>query len=121
MPDALPALRDEDLLGRGIFSERQAKRADRGKIVHNVFLEKEEVDSLSVDRLDHAPDRIMAEIGERIARRRGAGRGFYGWATLSVANASADGRSVRATPQLDNIYHADIDLNVPLGPERRDT
>ena len=120
MPDALPPLRDEDLLGRGVFSSRQAQRARRRKILHNVFLEIEEIDYLSVDRLDHVADQVMAEIGDRIAQGRGSGRSFYGWATVNVTKASEDGRSVLATPQLDNIYHADIDLNVPPSFERRD-
>lgn len=121
MAEVLPPLQDEDPLGRGVYSTGHARRAKNSKIPHNVFLEREEVESLSVDRLDHAPDHVMAEIGDRIAEGRGPGRKFYGWATVTVAKASEDGRTVRATPQLDNTYHADIDLNIPPTVERRDT
>ncbi len=116
----LPPLQDADQLGRGIFGSRVRDHARRGSIRPTVFLEKEEVESLSVDRLDHAPDEEMAEIGERIARLRGPNRKFYGWATVTVIVASQNGRTVRATPKLDNVYHADIDLNIPPTAERRD-
>lgn len=116
----LPPLQDADQLGRGIFESKVRDQARRGRIRHTVFLEKEEVESLSVDRLDHAPDEEMAEIGNRNARLRGPNRSFYGWASLTVIVASQNGRTVRATPKLDNIYHADIDLKVPQSIERRD-
>lgn len=116
----LPPLQDTDPLGRGVFRSRDRDRARRGIIPHTVFLEKEEVESLSVDRLDHAPDEKMAEIGDRNAGLRGPNRSFYGWATVTVIVASQNGRAVRATPKLDNIYHADKDLNVPQSIERRD-
>lgn len=116
----LPPIEDSDSLGRAVFSSGDAKDARKGKIRHKIFLENEEVDCLSVDRLAHAPDEEMAEIGDRNARRRGPTRSFYGWATVTVADASEDGRSVRATPWLDNPYHADIDLNIPASVERRD-
>ena len=45
---------------------------------------------------------------------------FYGWATLEVREAASNGRSVKATPDKDNTYHADIFLNLPHGNERRD-
>lgn len=120
MAEALLPFQDEDPLGRGVLSSSQARRARKSKIVHNIFLEHEEVEFLSVDRLDHATDHVMAEIGDRVAQGRGSGRKFYGWATVTVAKASEDGRTIRATPQLDNIYHADIDLNIPPTGERRD-
>ena len=113
-------MQDDDPLGRGVYSSGQAKRARNGKILPHVFLEDEVVECLSVDRLDYAPDEAMAEIGDRIAQGRGSQRSFYGWATVTVAKASEDGRTVRATPQLDNAYHADIDLNIAPNVERRD-
>ena len=117
----LPTLQEADQLGRGIFAKKERNRARQGIIPHTVFLEKEEVESLSVDRLDHAPDEELAEIGDRNASLRGPNRSFYGWATVTVAVAWQDGRTVRATPRLDNFYHADIDLNIQPITERRDT
>lgn len=116
----LPPLQDEDPLGREVLSSRDARRGRNGTISHKIFLGEEEQDSLSVDRLEHAPDHVMAEIGDRNAQRRGPDRKFYGWATVTVEIASQEGRSVRATPLLDNPYHSDIDLNIPPTTERRD-
>ena len=62
----------------------------------------------------------MTCISDAIAARRGSGRLFYGWATLTVAHASANGRSVRASPLANNPYHADIELNIRPNLERRD-
>lgn len=121
MPNSveLPLLKPSDNLGRGVFSSRHVRRAVKGKIVHRVFLEKSErVESLSVDRLDHAFDETMAEIGDQTAFLRE--RTFYGWAVVTVEDASRDGRTVRETPKLENPYHADIDLNLPDSTERRD-
>jgi hypothetical protein len=103
-----------------VFSSGQARRARNGKVIPNVFLESEEADALSVDRLDHASDYVMAEIGDRVARLRGSGRTFYGWATVTVLRASQNKRSVRADPLIDNQYHAEIDLNLDNDRERRD-
>ncbi len=115
----LPELRDTDVLGRGVFSRKNAKRADRGKIIHHIFLEKLEAGSLSVDRLDHAADDKMAEIGDWRAHLRK--RIFFGWATVTVEQASKRGRSVRATETLENPYHADIYLNISLKMEQKDS
>lgn len=120
MPVVLPPLLDEDPLGRAVLQSNQVKKAEKGIILHSVFLDKEELDSLSVNRLDHATDGVMAEIGDTIARGRGPNRNFYGWAVVLVVDASKDGRAVRATRQADNPYHADIDLNISAAAERRE-
>jgi hypothetical protein len=118
--EQLPGLRAEDPLGRGVFSSKQARRWRNGTGDHQTFLEAANVPSLSVDRLNHAPGITMAKIGDRIANGRGVNFSFYGWAVVTVKNASQMERTVRATPLLDNPYHADIDVNLPEGSERRD-
>ncbi len=120
MPNSieLPPLGPVDPLGRGVLSRRRSERAMRGKIDHDTFLEAYGVDSLSVDRLDHASDEVMAEIGDQTADQRG--KQFYGWAVVTVEKAGQKGRAVRETPRLDNPYHADIFLNLPDNSERRD-
>lgn len=120
MPASLPQLRNADALGRGVFSSNQARSAKKGIMQHSIFFEHEDAQSLSVDRLNHAPDQVMAEIGDRIARSRGPNRSFYGWAEVALEDASKNGRTVAATPLPDNPYHADIYLNVPASSERRD-
>lgn len=116
----LPPLGAMDPLGRSVFSSREAQRWRKGLGKHDTFLGAPNEISLSVDRLDHASDEVMAEIGDRIARARGSDRSFYGWAVVTVGQASKMGRTVRATPLSNNPYHADIDLNIPLSGERRD-
>ena len=112
----LPAITPSDFLGRGIFQSNQA----RSIIPTTVFREKINVDRLSVDRLDLASNAEMAEIADRVAAGRGPSRNFYGWAVVSVAVAERDGRTVEATPLLDDPYHADIVLNLPVDADRTD-
>ncbi len=114
----LPDIRSSDPLGRGVFSSGHAKAAARSIILHDVFLERETADSLSVDRLDHASLTVMAQIGDRLGERRG--RNFYGWAVVVVEDAARHGRSVDAVPLLDDPYHAEIFLNVADEPDKRD-
>ncbi len=95
-------------LGRDVFSRSQARRADRGRIPLNVFLEKKGEPRLSVDRLDFASPRDAAEIADRVAN--GRGRTFFGWAVVKADTAALNGRKVTASPQPDNPYHADIVL-----------
>jgi hypothetical protein len=120
----LPPLADAERLGRGIFSSSQVnqtlrlKKAGKPGVPIAVFEERPNVETLSVDRLDHAPLDTMLKIGDRNARLRGPTRSFYGWATVTVLLASEMGRHVEATPRLDNSYHADIFLPLPDGEER---
>lgn len=117
--DILP-ISDTDELGREVFSSREAKDARRDIILPKIFMGNEEDDSLSVDRLNHTSDEKMAQIGDRNSELRGPNRSFYGWATVTAEVASSDGRSVRETPQLENPYHADIDLNLATNVDRRE-
>ena len=98
----------EENLGRDVFSNSQAKRAGRGRIPINVFLEREGEPELSVDRLDLASPGEAAGIADGVAAARG--RTFYGWAVIDAHTAASNGRQAIASPQLDNPYHADIVL-----------
>lgn len=116
----LPILDPGDLLGRGVFSNREAERWRKGKGVRDTFLGAKHEISLSVDRLGLAPDNVMTRSADAIAARRGPGRAFYGWAVVTVRHASQAGRSVRASLMATNPCHADIDLNIRADLERRD-
>ena len=101
-------IRRDENLGRGVFSSNHAKRARREKIPVRVFLEREGVAEISVDRLDHAPRAEAVEIADSNAAAREAK--FYGWAVILAQQADANRREARASPKLDNPYHADIVL-----------
>lgn len=119
----LPPLQSSDRLGRGVYSRNRAKRWAKGKKDHQTFLESANEDNISVDRLGHIADEKMAEIQQIVARLRSAS-GFYGWAVVSVDKATRSGRTVRPEPiyrlEFTNEYHAVIELNLPVGQERRD-
>ncbi len=95
-------------LGRDVFSSSQARRADRGRILPNVFLGREGDPRLSVDRLDFASPGEATEIADRVAI--GRSKPFFGWAVVKADAAASNGRQVTASPQTDNPYHADIIL-----------
>ena len=120
MSELLPALRKTENIGRSVFSGKAAKRARKGTIIHEVFLESLEADSISVDRMDHATRRALAALSIQTGRNRTSPRDFHGWAVLTVDAAAANRRTVRATPNEFNIYHADIFLNLQEDDERRD-
>ena len=48
------------------------------------------------------------------------GKTFYGWAVLTADKAASNGRTVEATPAESNPYHADLCLNLPDNPDRRE-
>ena len=105
-------------LGRSVFSSRSRKRARNGRIDVNIFLEREEAESISVDRMDHAPLDELADSAREWGRSRTPSLNFYGWAVVAVRDATRNGRTVAATPTPENRFHADIFLNV-TGDERR--
>ena len=109
---------NEDL-GRAVFSRRSRNRARaKGAIDIDIFLEREQAESISVDRMDHAPIDELAEWSRERAPKRGPSRQFYGWAVVKVRDAEKNGRTVKATPTLQYRCHADILLNV-TGEERK--
>lgn len=121
-----PTLHPTDPLGRRVLSNGQAKNAiklaSQGKsgVIYRVSVEDNAAESLSVDQLDIVPDREIAAMADQMAKSRGPDRSFYGWAVVTVRDATRMGWRVETTPQPDNDYHADIFLNLPQGEERRD-
>ena len=108
----------DELLGRGVFSEKNSRRAAR-KIPFHVFLEREGVTTLSVDRLDVAPADVAVAIADRVGTRRGAS--FFGWAVVRARQAGMNGRRVEATPLRGvNPYHADIVLPQAAADDREE-
>ena len=116
----LPDLRESEAIGRRVFSSRNARRARNGRVVPDIFLESVEAESISVDRLDYAELSVLAALSEKAGQGRIPPKHFFGWATLGTGEAASGGRTVKATPDEDNIYHADIFLNLPRSDERRD-
>ena len=120
MTEQLPDLGSSENIGRSVFSDKAAKRARKGTVIHDVFLESLEADSISVDRMDHVTRRALAALSIQTGRNRTPRRDFHGWAVLTVDAAASNGRTVRATPNEFNRYHADIFLNLRDDEERRD-
>ena len=83
-----------------------------------IFLEREDAESISVDRMDHAPTQELAAWSRQRGLDRNPPQEFQGWAVLTVEHACHSGRTVAATPTPENPCHADIFLNVS-GDERR--
>lgn len=106
-------------LGRSVFSRSRSNRARRGQIDMDIFLEREDATSISVDRMVHAPIQELAEWSRDRGRNRNPPRTFYGWAVLTAENAGRSGRTVVATPLPENPCHADIFLNVSEDERRR--
>lgn len=107
-------IKDNDLLGRAVFSSRRAERAElKGHIAHDIFLEKPGR-PLSADRFGFCSEKKLTDIQNQNAELRS--QKFYGWAKLQSLTARGSGRTVQATPIKTNPYHADIIL--PEGIER---
>jgi hypothetical protein len=100
--------RSEDL-GRGVFSEKDANRAERSGPRLNLFLTRLGDIEISVDRLCLDLETVFVTLGEDRAKSRR--KKFYGWAVITASEAASNGRRVKATPVDDiNPYHADIVL-----------
>ena len=113
MTKRLPALTEDENLGRSVYSGNQAKRARNSKITPHVFIPGKGVDKISVDRLDHESREVMAGIAiERGQERPDGPKTFHGWAVLPVQKATSCARRVEASPVDANPYHADIRMNL---------
>ncbi len=108
----------EEELGRGVFSSKNAQRAERSKVPFNVFLEKEGQTDISVDRLSIAPEEEAIAIADNVAAARSAT--FYGWAFLTAEESVHNERQVIPSPLDNNPYHADIRLPDPVAEDREE-
>ena len=106
--DVVPPIRDDDPLGRGVFSSKDKKRVAKKRAPYKLFLPKDPPEKISVSRLEHASDDVMAKIGDHDGKDRG--QTFYGWAKMPAKAARSMERQVRATPTSRNRWHADIVL-----------
>lgn len=108
LPPAPDCVAADEELGRRVFSSRQI-RGER--IDFRAFLEKPGVITLSVDRLTHSPPDFAVVKADAAATERPSSA-FYGWGVIIADKASANGRSVQASPAPDgsNPYHADVIL-----------
>ena len=99
-------IKDNDWLGRAVFSRSRSERAARkGHIAHDIFLEKPGR-SLSVDRFGFCSEEKLTGIQDQNAKSRD--QTFYGWAKIQALPARKNGRTVQATAVKTNPYHADI-------------
>lgn len=91
-----------------MFSSRQIRRE---RVDLRAFLEKPGVITLSVDRITYSPLDFAVAKADTAAAKRPSGA-FYGWGIIIDDQASANGRSVQASPASDgsNPYHADLIL-----------
>ena len=108
-------------VGRAIFQSKDWKKLQRGKGQMSIdnFLDKKSPINISVFLLNFASDEDLTKIGDAMATQRGPGRSFYGWAEVSVAKASENGREVHYTPQSRNKWHADIVLPVIVQADKK--
>ena len=95
-------------LGRGVFSRKHAKRAQRSRVPYHVFLERSGCADISVDRLTMPSTEDAEAIAGRVAEARDST--FYGWAVVTTTEAQKNNRRVVPSPSPDNPRHADIVL-----------
>ena len=103
----------EESLGRSVFSRKDAGRASRNQIPASVLVPPKRRLDVSVDRLDFVTTEIATSLGDHAAAQRSTPeteRSYYGRVVIKARYAQEDGRTVNATPQCCNPYHADIVL-----------
>jgi len=86
---------------------------------YDIFLEREGVESISVDRMGGAPLDDLAEHAKKVGQNRIQPKNFYGWAVLKVRDAEKSGREVVATPTPQNKWHAAIRLTITENEQKR--
>ena len=109
-------------VGRAIFQSGDWKKMQKGAgyTPVSIFLDRKSPLAISVFLLNLTSDAELTQIGDDMAHQRGANRTFYGWAEMSVADASQDRRQVLATPQPENKWHADIVLPPTAKTDKRE-
>ncbi len=107
-------IENDELLGRGVFSERRAKLAEKGKLTFDRFKEKHPSIPISVDRFGFCSDKDLTNIQDKAAKLRKGNNGktqfFYGWFQMKAENIRKKGREVKPDKTEDNPYHAEISL-----------
>ena len=106
-------------VGRAILQSSDWKKVKNKHAPYSLFLDNKSPINISVFLLNFASDEDLTKIGDAMAIQRGTGRSFYGWAEVSVAKASENGREVHYTPQSGNQWHADIVLPVIVQADKK--
>ena len=102
-------IKDDDLLGRAIFSSSRMKRAKKGHIDFHSFFKKGS-NSISMDRFGFCSNKTLTKIQDKNAELRP--QNFYGWLqmTVNIVRGIKQERTVKAIPTTENPYHADVVL-----------
>ena len=108
----------DEHLGRRVFSRRDRRRAQRGRLPLKVFLDKEPTTEISTDRVDATDAGSLTAIADPSAASRPGP--FRGWAVVTYEAACKSSRSVQASPLPDNPYHADIILPNDAADDREE-
>ena len=111
----VPNMRYTERLGRRVINLRRLKRIqsniDDGMdypCPHQIFTPKLGESEISVDRLDLAPTRKVAEVAKRISEQNN--KVFYGWGVLVYRSVFLIGFTAKESPDQDssNDYHASL-------------
>ena len=122
----VPDIQDDERLGRRVTDLRNFKKiqASKGKAhpcPYQAFKSKPGETEISVDRLDLAPIKEVAEVAERITEQNN--KVFYGWGVI-IYRFLPQGFSARPSPDKDtsNKYHASLysPYQVTDGSEEKD-
>ena len=109
----------EGAVGRAIFGSKHWGQMKKEHKPPTIFIDNKSPIEISVFLLNFTSDADLTKIGDAMATQRGPGRSFYGWAEVSVAKASENGRQVRYTPKSENKWHADIVLPVIVEADKK--
>ena len=121
-PDIVPPeqVADEESVARSVHQSngfQGNKNSDEDKVRFAAFTPPknqtnptESIREISVDRCDYIDEDGAIDQGWRRAPARGGK--FYGWAIISAKDARECGPEVMASPQEENLVHADILLPI---------
>ena len=100
-------LAPDERLGRSVSSRSHRKLVERGQTPVSLFYLREiDEGKLSVDRI---AEEWLTEVTQMAHDRDGRRcRNFYGWATITQADASSLSLQAKASGFTENIFHASI-------------
>ena len=110
-----PGIQGDERLGRRVTDLRYLKKiqnrineGDAHPCPFQIFKSKPQTTEISVDRLDLAPTRKVAEVAKRITEQHN--KVFYGWGVLVYRSIFLIGFTAKESPDLDssNDYHASL-------------
>ena len=124
----VPDIQDDEQLGRRVTNlryfnkiQKSINRGDAHPCPYQIFKSKLGEAEISVDRIDLAPIKKVAEVAKRIAEQ--SNREFYGWGVI-IYRFLPQGFSARPSPdeETSNKYHASLysPYQVTDGGEEKD-